>query len=298
MTPRIPILLALCSMLTALAAPIDDASSEEEEEKSPHLIRAWSDTGGWHLRWSTTEDRAVFDGDLILRGPGRLASIRPIGADSTRLRIEGAPRRVRFRAKSTGLPQGIDIGGTGEAISLRITVNGLEDREAVHLGREGERHPPGFPFLIPAPRSTRRPEVVAKGSLSAEDSLGAGKRWLGLSLPGAAAPQTVSLGDAWSARTPAWDETGALLWLDELGWHLTWPKTRRASGFIIAREGGVVTSSGRVDTLFLRGMTPPLRFRVPEPPLTAMIRLDGNRVNLRVGEALRFAKVARLVVKE
>ncbi len=297
MAPRISLLLALCTMLSASAAPVE-SPSDEEEERSPHLIRAWSDPGGWHLRWSTTEKRAVFDGDLILRGPGRLASIRPIGADSTRMRIEGAPRRVRFRARYTGLPQGIDIGGTGEAISLRITVNGLEDREAVYLGREGERHPPGFPFLISAPRSSRRTATEEADSPFAEDSTGTGKTWLGLPLPEETTPRTVSIDDAWSAKTPEWDETGALLWLDELGWHLRWPKTRRASGFIIAGEGGVTTSGGSVDTLFIRGTTPPLQFRVPKPPLTAMIRLDGNRVNLRVGEAMRFPKVPRLIVEK
>ena len=163
------ILTTLCILASTLAAPAEEAA-EEEEESSPHRVRVWAGAKGWHLRWDTSNERAVFEGDVVLRGPGHFDAAYAVGADSTRLRIEAAPRRVQFRARYAGTSQGLDLDASGAAISLRITIDGLEDREAVFLGREGDRHPPGFPFLLPTERDPLRAEPAPTpilGQLSA-----------------------------------------------------------------------------------------------------------------------------------
>jgi len=295
------ILTTLCILASTLAAPAEEAA-EEEEESSPHRVRVWAGAKGWHLRWDTSNERAVFEGDVVLRGPGHFDAAYAVGADSTRLRIEAAPRRVQFRARYAGTSQGLDLDASGAAISLRITIDGLEDREAVFLGREGDRHPPGFPFLLP----TERDPLGASSGAGADpdpraafsDSLERRENWLDLALAGIAVPHRATLGDAWSAGLPPPEEAGANLWLDELGWHLSWPESMKIGGFVAAGPAGVEFEKTALDTLFLRGRKPPLRFRAKAQPLNALVRLDGQRSNMLVGSELRLEKVARLIVDE
>ncbi len=285
----------------SLVVPCTARAAAAKDTHSPHEIRTWSDLSGWHLRWRTEERMVVIAGDLILRGAGAIESVRPVGADSTAIRLQFGPRRVIFRARAGSAMQGLDISGRGEALSCQLTVNGLEDNAAVYLSRDGTRHPPGFPFLVNAAVSGAWMQELANvppgGELSVEPSRELEPE-VTFSGDGATVADVV-LDAAWSLM-PVSPPAGAVaLWLDETGWHMTWADTLALTGIIWVQNGMVQVGGGStaVDTLRLEEKRSPLEFRTTQPwlelesppghhPMQWMVGASGKIVaadRLRIG---------------
>lgn len=280
------LLSALCWSARAEQTPDPDPTAEAP---SPHEVRVWADSWGWHFQWHTQERQAVFEGDLILRGPGSIERIQPFGADSTALRLEAADRRIRFRARCGGLAQGFDVIGTGKALSCRITINGMESRESVYLSATGNRQPPGFPFLVHAAASSQRFVEPFGAALIAESTAKSGE---------AAGPPPLRIGidEAWSPA-PLRPPAGTIaLALDELGWCLIWPDAIALEGWLLAPGGTIRHAQADLDTLKLDGMASPLRFRTSVAALEAQLTSEGAPMPLQIGPARLLEPVARMLI--
>lgn len=276
-------LLLRTTCVLALATPLFGATLVEdlEEPESPHEIRAWADAEGWHLRWQTTAPGAMVEGDLILRGAGEFSAVHPVGPEDAGIRVEAAPRRIRFRGRAGEDSRGLDVYGGGEAIACLATVDGLEDLEALRVGAEGDRAPLGLPFLVAAHRTGHRVEEVPPDA------------WLA----GGELPDTVSTVEAWSAANGGDPAPGAVrLWVDEGGLHLRWLGGEIPSGVLRAVGGFLEVLGEPGDSLSLVGATSPLSVGLAADTVYVEVKLGSLPAQYEIGASRRASERSRLLL--
>ena len=241
------------------------------EPPPPDTLHVWTEPGAWHLRWWSIELPAIFEGNLVVRGPGTIDSVHWVDVDSTDIRIEAGDRRLRFRSAADSTARGIDIYSSAPRLSIGITINGAEPESlsSMLIGPDGTRNPPGFPFSVNGSR------LVAKGQAEQDSTL-----------------EILTHDQAWAGMPPPSPPPGGcVLWLDERGWRLDWAAETPVSG----RVAVTGPTFGSPDTLELTRAIPPVRIATEADSL--WIEIDGDSTSLEIGaDRLRPSRPRILLV--